>query len=170
MIAELQKYPILDSTNYIIPFFKSLARDQSMHNLGIGTMRNMRSVIKDVFIPVWLCNAYTLREKMNIWVSKFFFIKKTELIDELFATNIPFKVPQLEIPVYFVSGKYDLTVNHDLCKAYLDKLKAPVKGFYTFKESAHSPIFEEPEKLREILVKDVLSGTTSHADKCTTAQ
>ena len=164
-IAHFKKYPILDSVNYIVPFFKSLTRDQSMHSLGIGTMRNMRSVFKDVFIPVWLCKAYTLREKMNIWLSKFSFIKKTKLIDELFATDIPSKVPQLEIPVYFFSGKYDLTVNHDLSKAYLDKLKAPAKGFYTFMESAHSPIFEEPEKLREILINDVLNGTTSLADK-----
>jgi pimeloyl-ACP methyl ester carboxylesterase len=163
-LAEFKKYPILDSANYIVPFYKSLTRDESMHRLGIGTMRNMRSVIKDIFIPVWLCKAYTFREKMNIWVSKFSFIKKTKLIEELFATDVPSKVPRLEIPVYFFSGKYDLTVNHDLCKAYLDKLQAPVKGFYTFKESAHSPIFEEPDKLREILVKDVLTGTTSLAD------
>lgn len=164
-IAEFKKYPILDSADYTIPFFKSLTRDESMHSLGIGTMRKMRSVFKDVFIPVWLCKAYTLREKMNIWVSKLSFIKKTKLIDELFATDIPSKIPQLKIPVYFFSGKYDLTVNHDLSKAYLDKLHAPVKGFYTFTESAHSPIFEEPEKLKEILVKDVLNGTTSLADK-----
>lgn len=164
-IAEFKKYPILDSADYIIPFFKSLTRDETMHSLGIGTMRKMRSVFKDVFIPVWLCKAYTLREKTNIWVSKLSFIKKTKLIDELFATDIPSKIPQLKIPVYFFSGKYDLTVNHDLSKAYLDKLQAPVKGFYTFTESAHSPIFEEPKKLREILVKDVLNGTTSLADK-----
>jgi pimeloyl-ACP methyl ester carboxylesterase len=164
-VAEFKKYPILDSADYIVPFFKSLTRDKSMHSLGIGTMRNMKSVFMDVFIPVWLCKAYTLREKMNIWESKFSFIKKTKLIDELFATDMMIKVPQLEIPVYFFSGKYDLTVNHDLSKAYLDKLQAPVKGFYTFTESAHSPIFEEPERLREILIKDVLNGTTSLADK-----
>lgn len=164
-VAEFKKYPIIDSVSYIVPFYKSLTRDESMHKLGIGTMRNMRSVFKDVFIPVWMCKAYTLREKINIWVSKFSFIKKTKLIDELFATDIPSKVPKLEIPVYFLSGKYDLTVNHNLCKAYLDKLIAPLKGFYTFTESAHSPIFEEPEKLKEILVKDVLKRSASLSDK-----
>jgi pimeloyl-ACP methyl ester carboxylesterase len=164
-VAEFKKYPVLDSSEYIVSFYKSLLRDESMHSLGIGTMRNMRSVFKDVFIPVWLCKAYTLREKMNIWISKFSFIKKTKLIDELFATDIPSKVPKLEIPVYFFSGKYDLTVNHDLCKSYLNILQAPVKGFYTFSESAHSPVFEEPEKVREILVKDVLNTDIVFADK-----
>jgi pimeloyl-ACP methyl ester carboxylesterase len=163
-VKELKKYPVLDSVHCIVPFFKSLVRDKSMHDLGIGTMRSMRSVLKDVFIPVWMCRAYTLREKTNIWVSKFSFLKKTKLIDELFETDIPAKVPKLEIPVYFFSGRYDLTVNHDLSKAYLDKLQAPVKGFYTFPESAHSPIFEEPERLKEIMIKDVLNGTTVLAD------
>jgi pimeloyl-ACP methyl ester carboxylesterase len=163
-ISEFKKYPVLDSSGYIVPFYKSLLRDESMHALGIGTMRNMKSVFRDVFIPVWTCRAYTLREKINIWISKFSFLKKTKLIDELFAADIPSEIPKLEIPVYFFSGKYDLTVNHDLCKAYLEKLDAPVKGFYTFNKSAHSPIFEEPQKLKEILINDVLKGTTNFAD------
>ena len=162
-LAELRKYPIPDSSKYIIPFYKSLTRDNSMHALGIGTMRSMRSVFKDVFIPVWMCKAYTIKEKINIWISKFSFVKKTKLIDELFAADIPAIVPKLEIPVYFFSGKYDLTVNHDLSKAYLEGLQAPVKGFYTFQESAHSPIYEEPERLEEIIRKDVLNGTTNLA-------
>jgi len=163
-VTELKKYPVMDSDRFIVPFYKSLTRDKSMHELGIGTMRNMKSVFKDVFIPVWFCRAYTLREKINIWTSKFHFIKKTRLIEELFATDIPLKVPELEIPVYFFSGKYDLTVNRDLSEAYLRQLQAPVKGFYTFRKSAHSPVFEEPEKVNEILVKDVLNCTNTRAD------
>jgi pimeloyl-ACP methyl ester carboxylesterase len=163
-VAELKKYPVMDSDSCIVPFYKSLTRDKSMHELGIGTMRNMKSVIRGVFIPSWLCRAYTLGEKIKTWTSKFSFIKKTNLIDELFAADIPARVPKVEIPVYFFSGKYDLTVNHDLSAAYLDQLQAPVKGFYTFGNSAHSPIFEEPERVNEILVKDVLNGTITLAD------
>ncbi len=164
-LTELKKYPVLDSTRYIVPFYKSLIRDKSMHELGIGTMRNMKSVVKGVFFPVWMCKAYTFTEKLNIWKSKFSFIKKTKLIDELFAIDIPAKVPELGIPVYFFSGKYDLTVNRDLSKEYLKHIKAPVKGFYTFNESAHSPLFEEPEKFKEIVIRNVLNGTSDLADK-----
>ena len=163
-LAELKKYPVLDSAKWIVPFYKSLIRDESMHDLGIGTMRNMKSVLKGVFIPVWMCKAYTIREKINIWRSKFSFIKKTKLIDELLETDIPDKVPKLEIPVYFFSGKYDLTVNHDLSMAYLTKLQAPIKGFYTFNESAHSPLYEEPQKVKEVLINDVVNGTIKFAD------
>ena len=38
------------------------------------------------------------------------------------------------------------------------------KGFYTFKQSAHSPLFEEPEKMREIVRADVLTGSKGLAD------
>jgi len=113
-------------------------------------MHNMRSIIKDAFLPVWTCKAYTVREKVNIWISKFSFLKKNGLRKEVIQADIPAKIPRFEIPVYFFSGKYDLTVNKDLSKEYRGKLEAPVKGFYTFNESAHSPMFEEQEKLKEI--------------------
>ena len=164
MVNELKDYPVLESDSYIIPFYKSVLRDQAMHELGIGTMHDMDSIIKDIFLPVWTCKAYTLSEKMNIWVSKFTFIKKTKLIDELFATDQTANVQKLEIPVYFFSGAYDLTVNHKLSKSYLEQLEAPVKGFYTFERSAHSPIYEEPEKMQQILQKDVLTGERGLAD------
>ena len=102
---------------------------------------------------------------MNIWISKFSFLKKTGLRSEILKSDIPALVPKLEIPVYFFSGKYDLTVNKDLSKAYLEVLEAPVKGFYTFNESAHSPMFEEPRRLKEILIRDVLNRSTSLAEK-----
>lgn len=168
IVAEFQKYPLLEDDSYILPFFNSILRDRSMHELGIGTMHNMRSIIKDIFLPVWNCRAYTLKEKVNIWVSKFSFINKSGLRKQIISTDITTKVPTLDIPAYFCSGKYDLTVNNELAKIYLKKLDAPIKGFYTFNNSAHSPMFEEPQKLKDILVEDVLNQTTNLADSLKT--
>lgn len=50
-------------------------------------------------------------------------------------------------------------------EAYFEKLKAPIKGFYAFAQSAHSPIFEEPARAQKILREDVLAGTNRLADK-----
>ncbi len=164
MVAELKKYPILEHDSLILSFFNSVLRDKTQHDLGIGTMHNMRSIIKDVFLAVWTCRAYTVKEKLNIWISKFSFIKRSGLRYQLLNSDIPRDVPELDIPVYFFSGKYDLTVNKDLSKKYLNNLTSPVKGFYTFNNSAHSPMFEEPQKLKEILIKDVLNSSTALAD------
>jgi pimeloyl-ACP methyl ester carboxylesterase len=80
------------------------------------------------------------------------------------STDLSQKVTRLEVPVYFLEGVYDYTCSFSEARAYFDLLQAPVKGFYTFKESAHSPVFEEPFKARMILVTDVLTGTNSLAD------
>ncbi|WP_395045978.1 alpha/beta fold hydrolase [Flavobacterium sp.] len=164
-IRKLKKYPVLQSDANILSFYKSKIRDQYMHELGIGTMHKMKSVFLGVFIPVWTCKAYTISEKINIWKSKFSFLPKTNLINEMLKTDFTTKVPKLDIPVYFFSGKYDLTVNINLSKAYLKKLDAPLKGFYTFNNSAHSPLFEEPELVRKIFENDILKNNNSLADK-----
>lgn len=163
-LNKLKKYPVAETNAGVVSFFKSSFRDKAMHELGIGTMRKMKSVISGVFVPVWTCKAYTLKEKFNIWVSKLKFVKNARFIDELFSMDIPEIIPKLDIPVYFFSGKYDLTVNTDLSKAYLENLQAPLKGFYTFENSAHSPLFEEPEKVKQILINDILTGANSLAD------
>lgn len=164
-LTEFKKYPVLESDTSVISFYKSAVRDQSMHELGIGTMHNMKSIFWDIFIPVWTCKGYTLTEKINIWKSKFLFLPKTGLINEMLATDFSEKVTKLDVPVYFFSGKYDLTVNIDLSKSYFKKIEAPVKGFYTFENSAHSPIFEEPLKVKEIIEKDVLNGIANLSDE-----
>lgn len=165
MVKEFKKYPIHENDSFILPFFNSVLRDKSMHELGIGTMRGMRSIMSGVFYPVWTCKAYTIREKINIWYSKFSFVNKSGLRGQIIQSDFTTLFPRMEVPVYFLSGKYDLTVNYDLSREYLEKLDAPVKGFYTFDNSAHSPLFEEPEKFLEIMVGDVLNQKTDLADK-----
>jgi hypothetical protein len=55
-------------------------------------------------------------------------------------------------------------VTYNETKAYFEKLRAPLKGFYTFAQSAHSPAFEEPKKMLQILREDVLAGANRLAD------
>ncbi len=137
-------------------------RDEAMHKLGVGTTRDMQSVITGVFFPNWRCQAYTIREKINIWKGKAW--SRSLLWDDVLQTNLAVKVNLLEIPVYFFVGLHDYTANRDLARQYFDTLKAPLKGFYTFQNSAHSPLFEEPLRAREILRRDVLKATNLLAD------
>lgn len=157
-VEELGKFPVEEDDSFLLPFFNSVLRDKSMHELGIGTMRNMKSIMTGVFYPVWMCRAYTIREKFNIWRSKFAFVNKSGLRAEVLALDMSEKVPALEVPVFFLSGRYDLTVNRKLSEEYYNKLECPLKRFYLFENSAHSPMFEEPERFLEIMVSDVLNG------------
>jgi pimeloyl-ACP methyl ester carboxylesterase len=139
-------------------------RDQAMHSLGIGTMHEMNSVITGIFLPSLANREYSLPEKINMWRAKShsgISIVWTNIMN----TDLTQKVPELKIPVYFFEGIYDYTCSYSEAKSYFEKLNAPVKGFYTFEKSAHSPLFEEPEKMQHILKVDVLNGVNNLADK-----
>ena len=155
MISELEKYPILSFDDALQNYFASSIRDNAMHDLGIGTTRSMDSVITGIFFPSLKCPVYTQIERMNIWRSKVF-ISRTPVANERLQFNAFDEIQSLSIPIYFFAGKYDYTCCYTLQKEYYERLNAPLKGFYTFENSAHSPLFEEPEKAIEILRKDVL--------------
>jgi pimeloyl-ACP methyl ester carboxylesterase len=87
------------------------------------------------------------------------------LWNEMLTTNLAETLTDLAIPAYFLHGVYDYTCSYPLAKRYSEQLKAPLKGFYTFERSAHSPIFEEPEKAGRILRDDVLAGVNNLADQ-----
>ncbi len=154
MVRKLEAAPV--TLNSGTPDAYRALRDPAMHSLGIGTTHDMNSVITGIFIPSLLCREYTLTEKFNLWRGK-----SRSGISILWAnmitTDLAMQVTELKLPVYFVGGIYDYTVSYILAKDYFEKIKAPVKGFYTFERSAHSPMFEEPEKMRQILRDEVLA-------------
>jgi pimeloyl-ACP methyl ester carboxylesterase len=80
------------------------------------------------------------------------------------ATDLSRQFTEFDLPIYFLHGVYDYTVSYAEARSYFEKLKAPVKGFYTFDRSAHSPNFEEPDRMRKILLGDVLQGGNALAD------
>lgn len=160
MVQRLEAAPPTPAGPLPAPYLA--VRDAAMHGLGIGTTRAMRSVITGVFVPSWLSRSYTLGEKVNLWRGKAF--SGRLLRDTMFATDLTRQVTALDLPVYFFHGRHDHTVSYDGARAYLEGLEAPVKGFYTFEDSAHSPIFEEPRRMRAILLGDVLGGGNALAD------
>ncbi|WP_291300522.1 alpha/beta fold hydrolase [Desulfosporosinus sp. BICA1-9] len=160
MLQEFKKYSISEIN---MPSYYSM-RDAPMHKLGIGTTHKMKSVISGVFLPIMLHREYTLSEKIIIWRGKFLTTKTYDLWNKLVATDLTKKVQRLDIPVYFFHGIYDYTVSYSLAKDYFEELQVPMKGFYTFEQSAHSPLFEEPKKMQHILQEDVLVGVNNLAD------
>jgi len=138
-------------------------RDRAMHSLGVGTMHDMRSVPTGVFWPSLRSRCYTPGEKIKLWRGKLSG-GVSALWGEMLDTDLADVVTELALPVYFFHGIYDYTVSYRLARDYLERLKAPLKGFYTFDRSAHSPVLEEAEKARRIMREDVLAGANSLAD------
>jgi len=159
MVRNLEASPVTD----VIPYGYLKLRDEAMHTIGVGTTREMTSIISGVFLPSLTCRDYTFTEKINLWRAKAR-AGVHPLWDTILATDLTKQVPELKIPAYFFHGIYDYTVSYNLAKDYFEQLKAPVKGFYTFNQSAHSPMFEEPEKMKQIFRTDVLAGKNKLAD------
>jgi pimeloyl-ACP methyl ester carboxylesterase len=162
MVRKLEAAPVTFKDG--IPDAYYLLRDGAMHSLGIGTTHDMRSVITGIFLPSLTFREYTLMEKFNLWRGKSQ-SGVSSIWNEIIATDLTTQVTEVEIPVYFMAGRYDYTVNYDLQKDYFVKIIAPKIGFYTFENSAHSPLFEEPERFLEIMVNDVLNSNVNLADK-----
>jgi pimeloyl-ACP methyl ester carboxylesterase len=160
MVRQLEVAP--PTMSVPLPFSYMKVRDNAMHGLGVGTTHDMKSVITGMFLSSWLFRQYSISEKLDVWRGKFASDKL--LWDKMIATDLTKQVQQLDLPVYFFHGKYDYTVSYPLAKAYLAELRAPIKGFYTFEHSAHSPMFEEPVKMQQIIEQDVLVGANSLAD------
>ena len=162
MVRKLEEAPVT-MTDGTPDAYRAL-RDPAMHSLGIGTMHDMNSVITGIFLPSLTSREYTLGEKVNMWRGKSR-SGVAPLWDDFLATDLSKDVTELSIPVYFFEGIYDYTCSYTLAKEYFDQLKAPIKGFYTFEQSAHSPLFEEPERFIEIMVNDVINSNVNLADK-----
>jgi len=154
MVRKLEKHNILESNSNFTEYEK--IRDTALDDLGLGMMRNVRSGFSGIYIPIMKNKEYTFKERNNIWKGKKFYSGKTNLNNTIINTNLFEEIKSVSIPVYFFHGVYDYAVSHELAKDFHKCLEAPLKGFYSFHNSAHSPIFEEPELVRKILIEDVI--------------
>jgi len=160
MLRKLESAPV--TLNDGTPDSYLLLRDKAMHSLGIGTTHDMKSVITGIFLQSLKCPDYTLIEKIKMWSGKAR-SGVSPLWNEMISTNLALEVTEINIPVYFFHGIYDYTVSYNLAKDYFNKLNAPIKGFYTFEKSAHSPIFEEPKKSVQIIKNDIINGQSTQS-------
>ena len=160
MVRRLGKWPVGETIPLPAPYLE--VRDVAMHRLGIGTTHDMKSIVTGLLLRSLLNREYTFGEKIRMWRGKIF--SGNGLWNTQLSTDLTRTVTHLDIPVYFFHGVYDYTVSYPLARSYYERLDAPVKGFYTFRHSAHSPLFEEPERMREIMRADVLTESIGLAD------
>ncbi len=67
------------------------------------------------------------------------------------ADTLRADVTAVQVPVYIVAGRWDLTTPTALAERYFAALRAPHKEFFLFERSAHFPFLEEPARFAEVL-------------------
>jgi pimeloyl-ACP methyl ester carboxylesterase len=66
------------------------------------------------------------------------------------------QIPRLEVPVFFITGRYDYTCVQDIAYRYYEELNAPAKEFYWFENSGHNSCYVEREKFISIMREDII--------------
>ncbi|REB11496.1 alpha/beta hydrolase [Sporosarcina sp. BI001-red] len=72
-----------------------------------------------------------------------------KLVNHILENPLPNIVSKIDIPLYFIMGKYDYMTSTDAAKKYFDTIASKQKHFITFEKSAHYPQLEEKEKFNE---------------------
>ncbi len=96
-----------------------------------------------------LCPEYTLMDKVHYVLGAMESVRR--LWPSVVATNLSVVAPTLQVPYYVFQGVHDYQAPYPVAKRYFDTVQAPRKRLFTFTNSAHSPIFEEPERFRQCL-------------------
>ena len=109
MVQKLEAAPVTAARGTPSDYLK--IRDEAMHSLGIGTMHNMDSVLTGLFLRSLQFREYSIGDKITMWRAKAA-AGTSYLWNQILATDLTKEVTRLEVPVYFLEGKYDYTANY----------------------------------------------------------
>ena len=70
----------------------------------------------------------------------------TNVYPQLHDLDFERKLPEVDLPVYFFTGRYDETCVQEITYRYFERLRAPHKEFVWFERSGHNLPYQESEK------------------------
>ena len=108
-------------------------------------------------MDVLLGTEYGLLDKVNWFrgLIDVFTVVYPQLEDLDFTTQ----AAKLDVPVYFMEGRWDVNAMASLVKRYYTVLDAPHKELIWFEQSGHDPLYEESGKFVDLMVNRVLPQT-----------
>lgn len=147
---QLQK---IDTVNYTLK--EALEVRKWVYTFGgiVHSNQEQKSYVNwDLLEKVWQTPEYTFHDKMNLIKHRTY--SGEQLWDDMMAINLTKQASEVDVPVYFLEGKYDHLVSSQLALSYYNELKAPEgKHWVWFENSAHRPQKEEPGKFLEWMKK-----------------
>lgn len=149
---KLQEWNVNDETIFFDANYLAM-RMKYVLKYGGGIVHSETSMVP--FIKqLFFCKTYTIGEKIKFIQGSAFSGKL--MTHYVISANLIEELPTQKVPVYIFAGKYDYQTTYNQALEYYEMLQAPDKGFYTFDNSAHSPMLEEPKLFVSILEKDVI--------------
>jgi pimeloyl-ACP methyl ester carboxylesterase len=100
---------------------------------------------------------YGLLDKVN-WIRGLVGVF-TNVYPQLNDVDLRTQASELDVPVYIIKGRWDVNAVNSLTEEYFALLDAPHKELIWFEDSAHTPLWDAPERFTEELVTNVLADT-----------
>ncbi|HEY9900653.1 MAG TPA: alpha/beta hydrolase [Pantanalinema sp.] len=105
---------------------------------------------------------YSLLEKWNFMKGLMFSMET--VWPEAMQVDLTRSVPELKMPVFFVSGRHDWNIPLSHVESYFQALHAPRKELVVFENSAHVPHYEEADKFVQFMREKVLAASPARMD------
>jgi pimeloyl-ACP methyl ester carboxylesterase len=112
-------------------------------------MRGMGPLVKMLLTT----REYTFSDKMNFMKGTMFSLE--HLWMDVINTNLFHHIDSMQVPVYIFQGVYDYQTPYVVARDFYEQLNAPQKTFFSFENSAHSPVFEDVERFNGLIKKIV---------------
>jgi proline iminopeptidase len=110
--------------------------------------------IRRIAMSVVSAPEYSLRDDLGFFRGQMFSLNT--MLPQVARLNLKELGSEFHVPVFFFEGRDDQFCRPALIWDYSQTIQAPQKGFVWFERSGHFPFFEEPQKFKEELVRQVL--------------
>lgn len=121
--------------------------------LKLGRERYGNTKYNDWIFSIWSSKEYSFLDLIKYGKSSGFSAGNIIYDPEFNNIDLFKQIPELKIPVFFISGAYDYNTPWELVERYNNTLNAPQKEFIKFDKSGHSPVFEEPERFNKEIIR-----------------
>jgi pimeloyl-ACP methyl ester carboxylesterase len=114
-----------------------------------GSERNSDSY-RDLIRGVLWAPEYTWLDGVRLLLGDT--LSRNTIMPQKEHVNLLQSVPELKVPVYICSGRFDYMTPAEVAYQYYEMLATPKKEFIWFEESAHFPHFEEAGKFHALML------------------
>jgi len=127
------------SSEYLNYLGSYMIHNEQIYNAGYQTLRDIGA------------SEYGMLDKIN-YLRGLMDVFGT-FYPKLYNVDLRKQYSEIDVPVYFFQGRYDINAPAKLVQEYYDTLKAPSKELIWFEHSGHGPWINENELFIENLLK-----------------
>jgi pimeloyl-ACP methyl ester carboxylesterase len=131
------------SAAYLSETFNYMNKNPAIANQGFNTLENLAG------------SEYGLYDKLNFY--RGLLDTFSVVYPQLWDVDFRKQATRLEVPIYFLIGRHDVSAPPKLTEEYFNLLTAPRKELIWFEKSGNSPWINETEKFVDTIVNKILN-------------